>query len=116
MKTLADIKRLPRNQRNALGQICAGDDSCLHPKTLESLERKGFVRSFSQTMGGGIFSVVVRRYVAPANIIAEWMKFYERCSCGMIVEKGKVCGNPETRSCTTRVKYGKYSRKTKAWE
>jgi hypothetical protein len=54
MITLQDIQKLPRRQRNALGQICAGDDSCLHPKTLESLERKGFVRSFSQRMGNGI--------------------------------------------------------------
>ena len=41
---------------------------------------------------------------------------HENCSCGWIAEKGKPCRNPNTKSCTTKVKYGKYNRKTKRWE
>lgn len=41
---------------------------------------------------------------------------WERCSCGWQAEKGRMCGNPETKSCTSRVKHGKYNRRTKRWE
>lgn len=41
---------------------------------------------------------------------------YEKCSCGWIAESGKPCRNPETARCSTKVKYGKYNRKTKRHE
>ena len=41
---------------------------------------------------------------------------WERCSCGWMAEKGTPCGNPKTGRCSTKVKYGKYNRKTKRWE
>lgn len=41
---------------------------------------------------------------------------WERCSCGWSAERGKICGNPQTKSCSTRCKYGKYNRRTKTWE
>jgi hypothetical protein len=116
MITLQDIKRLPRKQRDALGQVCSDRDGGLHPQTLEALKRKGFIRSFKQTLGGHRFAVEITRYVAPANVIVEWRKFYERCSCGVIAERGKVCGNPETSRCTSRVRYGTYNRKSKRYE
>lgn len=41
---------------------------------------------------------------------------WEKCSCGWSALKGEVCHNPATRSCSTKVKYGKYNRRTKRWE
>jgi hypothetical protein len=41
---------------------------------------------------------------------------WEKCTCGWVAEKGKPCNNPATRSCSTRVLYGKYNRKTKRYE
>jgi hypothetical protein len=41
---------------------------------------------------------------------------FERCSCGWLAERGKPCGNPQTRACDTRLRYGKYNRRTKRWE
>ena len=41
---------------------------------------------------------------------------HEKCSCGWIAERGKPCRNPETRACSTKVRYGKYNRKTKRYE
>ena len=41
---------------------------------------------------------------------------FERCSCGWFADKGKPCGNTETARCSTKVKYGKYNRRTKRYE
>lgn len=41
---------------------------------------------------------------------------WEECSCGWTAEKGKPCRNPNTAHCSTKVKYGKYNRKTKRYE
>lgn len=41
---------------------------------------------------------------------------WEQCSCGRIADKGKPCNNPETGRCSTKVRYGKYNRKTKRYE
>jgi hypothetical protein len=41
---------------------------------------------------------------------------WEECSCGWYADKEKPCGNPNTSRCSTKVKYGKYNRKTKRWE
>lgn len=41
---------------------------------------------------------------------------WERCSCGWMAEKGKPCDNPEASRCSTKVKHGKYNRKTKRYE
>lgn len=49
---------------------------------------------------------------APKNTCDCW----EWCSCGWYAEKGKPCRNPETRRCSTKVKYGAYNRKTKRYE
>lgn len=40
---------------------------------------------------------------------------WEQCSCGWSAERGTVCTNPNTRACSLKVKYGKYNRKTKAY-
>lgn len=40
----------------------------------------------------------------------------ERCSCGWIADKGQPCRNPATARCSTKVKYGKYNRKTRRYE
>lgn len=40
---------------------------------------------------------------------------WERCSCGWWPEKGQPCGNPETRACSSKVKYGTYNRSTRRW-
>lgn len=41
---------------------------------------------------------------------------WEKCSCGYSARKGEPCRNPETRRCSTKVKYGKYNRSSKRWE
>ncbi len=41
---------------------------------------------------------------------------WEQCSCGWTAEKGMPCRNPRTARCSTKVKYGKYNRKTKRYE
>lgn len=41
---------------------------------------------------------------------------WEFCTCGYIIEKGKICHNPNTRGCSLKVKYGKYNKKTKRYE
>ena len=41
---------------------------------------------------------------------------WERCTCGWMNPKGEACRNPATRSCSSRVLYGKYNRKTKRYE
>jgi len=41
---------------------------------------------------------------------------FERCSCGWFATKGQPCDNPEMSRCSTKVKYGKYNRKTKRYE
>lgn len=41
---------------------------------------------------------------------------WESCSCGWTAEKGKPCRNPETKRCSTKLKYGKYNRSTKRYE
>lgn len=41
---------------------------------------------------------------------------WEKCSCDYIAERGKPCTNPETARCTTKVMYGRYSRKTRRYE
>jgi len=41
---------------------------------------------------------------------------WEKCSCGWFAEKGKPCRNPETRKCSTKVKYGKWNRSTRRYE
>lgn len=41
---------------------------------------------------------------------------FERCSCGWFAAKGQPCDNPEMSRCSTKVKYGKYNRKTKRYE
>jgi hypothetical protein len=41
---------------------------------------------------------------------------WEKCTCGWFADAGKPCRNPETGRCSTKVKYGKYNRKTKRYE
>ena len=41
---------------------------------------------------------------------------FERCSCGWFAAKGQPCDNPEMSRCSTKIKYGKYNRKTKRYE
>jgi hypothetical protein len=41
---------------------------------------------------------------------------WERCSCGITTEAGTPCRNMETRACSTKVKYGKYNRRTRRYE
>ena len=41
---------------------------------------------------------------------------FERCSCGWFAAKGEPCDNPEMSRCSTKIKYGKYNRKTKRYE
>lgn len=41
---------------------------------------------------------------------------WERCSCGWTAEAGKPCGNQVTRRCSTKLRYGKYNRRTKRYE
>lgn len=41
---------------------------------------------------------------------------WEQCSCGWTAEAGKPCNNPDTARCSTKLKYGKYNRKTKRYE
>jgi hypothetical protein len=31
---------------------------------------------------------------------------WEQCSCGWTAEAGKPCGNPQTKDCSTKLKYG----------
>jgi hypothetical protein len=56
-----DIAKLPERQRDVLGQICLNNDSGHHKKTLEALERKGFIKSYEQVLGGH-FPVRIKRY------------------------------------------------------
>jgi hypothetical protein len=39
-----------------------------------------------------------------------------RCSCGWSARRGEPCRNPETARCSTKVKYGRYNRRTKRYE
>ena len=41
---------------------------------------------------------------------------WEPCSCGWTAERGKPCHNPNTARCSTKVKHGKYNRRTKRYE
>jgi hypothetical protein len=41
---------------------------------------------------------------------------WEKCSCGWTTEVGQPCRNADTSRCSTKVKYGKYNRKTKRYE
>lgn len=41
---------------------------------------------------------------------------WEKCSCGWFARKGNPCRNPHTTRCSTKVKYGKYNRRTKSYE
>jgi hypothetical protein len=38
------------------------------------------------------------------------------CSCKWYTQNGVPCGNPQTHACSSRVRWGKYNRKTKAYE
>lgn len=40
----------------------------------------------------------------------------EKCSCGWTVRKGRQCGNSTTIRCSTKIKYGKWNRKTRRYE
>lgn len=42
-EALAIIRCLPRKQRDELGRICIGDDSCLNAQTARALARKGLI-------------------------------------------------------------------------
>lgn len=41
---------------------------------------------------------------------------WEKCSCGWTADAGQQCRNPDTIRCSTKVKYGKWNRKTKRYE
>jgi hypothetical protein len=40
---------------------------------------------------------------------------WERCSCGWYAERGNPCRNSETDRCSTKMKYGRYDRKSKRY-
>ena len=41
---------------------------------------------------------------------------WEKCSCGWFARKGEPCNNSVTTRCSTKLKYGKYNRRTKRYE
>jgi hypothetical protein len=66
------IRKLPKRQREALGQLCCGNDFGMHPRTAEALVRKGLAREYVQTLPGR-FAVVVKRYdVADIPVHIAW--------------------------------------------
>lgn len=66
------IRALSKPQREALDRICCGDDSCVHPKTADALERKGLIVSLGLTMVG-TFPVTVKRYaLASIRVHMAW--------------------------------------------
>lgn len=51
-KRKREIERLPKAQRKAFDQICCGDDSGLHPRTLKALLDKDMIRAIEQRLPG----------------------------------------------------------------
>jgi hypothetical protein len=75
--TVDDIAKLPKRQRDVLAQVCVNNDAGHHPATLEALERKGFLRSYGETLGGR-FPVRIKRYAVAS--IAVHMAWCQWCS------------------------------------
>lgn len=53
---------------------------------------------------------------APSTAGKDTCDCWEKCSCGWSALKGEPCRNPATTRCSTKVKYGKYNRKTRRYE
>ena len=65
---------LTKPQQAVFEQIATGNDAGHHPKTLESLEAKGFIVSSDQTLGGR-FPVKIKRYSVPWNVHYLWCQW-----------------------------------------
>lgn len=71
---LRAIPKLSRTQREVLIQVALGNDRG-HPRTLEALERRGFIRSSKQKLVGGWPPVTVTRYHTPIFVhiaVCDW--------------------------------------------
>lgn len=63
----------------------------------------------------GLFSGV-KFYCTMCNSAMGACDCWETCSCWITNLRGEFCRNPETTRCSSKLKYGKYNRKTKRYE
>lgn len=71
---MIDFGKLSKQQLCVFGQISIGNDGGHHPKTLESLLKKGLVQREKQILPGR-FPVRIWRYFVPINVHIEWCQW-----------------------------------------
>lgn len=63
---------LTPNQREVLDQIGINNDLGHHPRTLDSLERRGLIESRTQIDHSGRFPLELKRYEMPLHVHYAW--------------------------------------------
>ena len=77
------ITALKPRQRDVLGCIAMNDDGGHHPRTLQVLEAKELIESYSDILPGR-FSVKVTRYRVPIHVhlaYCQWASEHEHDEC-----------------------------------
>lgn len=65
---------LTKSQDAVFAQICVGNDTCHHPKTLKALEAKGMIVGVTEQLPGWP-PVTVKRYSVPIAWHAAWCQW-----------------------------------------
>ena len=71
---MVTFKKMTEAQQKVFEQICCNNDKGHHPRTLDSLERKGLIESYKEKLGGR-FPVTIKRYNVPIVVHMEWCKW-----------------------------------------
>lgn len=69
-----DFDALTEKQREVLGEIAVNQDGGHHRRTLESLQRKGFIVSVDEVLGGR-FPVHIKRWYTPVHVHIAWCEW-----------------------------------------
>jgi hypothetical protein len=65
---------LTKKQLAVFEQIAINKDLSHNSKTLDSLEKKGLIESYEQSLNGSI-PCIIKRYEVPINIHMQWCKW-----------------------------------------
>jgi hypothetical protein len=73
---IIDFDALTEKQRDLLGHIAMLGGSG-HPRTIESLLKRGLIEEYSETLPGR-FPVVIKRYTMPIWVHIQWCEWCSR--------------------------------------